>query len=290
MFKIVPDQLRISDGWVRCGQCGEVFDASQRMVEQQAEAPPVPERVAAQGHATTSAPSLTENAGVAVAPGDAAPAEATWSEVEAVSAAADAGAPPEFAQSLESQPTLPATEPQDEDAPALSFMRRPPDHSPWRRPLVRGVLLLLAVLLLAALAAQLLIQHRDRIASMEPSTRPALLALCALARCQVSALRQIESIVIESSSFGRIRGDSYRLGVSLKNNSALDLAMPSIELALTDTQDQALIRRVIAPAEFGAGSRLLAAGSDWNASLSLSIKAYPGSERISGYRVLAFYP
>ncbi|WP_296493030.1 zinc-ribbon domain-containing protein, partial [Rhodoferax sp.] len=32
-YKVVPDQLRISDGWVRCGQCGEVFDASQQLME-----------------------------------------------------------------------------------------------------------------------------------------------------------------------------------------------------------------------------------------------------------------
>ena len=31
MFKVVPDQLRISEGWVRCGQCDEVFDASLNM-------------------------------------------------------------------------------------------------------------------------------------------------------------------------------------------------------------------------------------------------------------------
>ena len=28
MFKVVPDQLKISEGWVRCGHCAEVFDAS----------------------------------------------------------------------------------------------------------------------------------------------------------------------------------------------------------------------------------------------------------------------
>jgi predicted Zn finger-like uncharacterized protein len=27
-FKVVPDQLKISDGWVRCGQCTQVFDAT----------------------------------------------------------------------------------------------------------------------------------------------------------------------------------------------------------------------------------------------------------------------
>lgn len=26
-FSVVPDQLKISEGWVRCGKCGEVFDA-----------------------------------------------------------------------------------------------------------------------------------------------------------------------------------------------------------------------------------------------------------------------
>lgn len=31
MFKVVPDHLRISDGWVRCGQCSEVFDAREHL-------------------------------------------------------------------------------------------------------------------------------------------------------------------------------------------------------------------------------------------------------------------
>jgi hypothetical protein len=29
----VPDQLRISDGWVKCGQCGDIFDASLHLIE-----------------------------------------------------------------------------------------------------------------------------------------------------------------------------------------------------------------------------------------------------------------
>lgn len=31
-FRVVEDQLKISEGWVRCGRCGEVFDARQAMV------------------------------------------------------------------------------------------------------------------------------------------------------------------------------------------------------------------------------------------------------------------
>src|SRR4051812_23314529 len=28
MFKVVADQLKISEGWVRCGHCAEIFDAT----------------------------------------------------------------------------------------------------------------------------------------------------------------------------------------------------------------------------------------------------------------------
>ena len=28
MFKVAPDQLKVADGWVRCGRCSEVFEAS----------------------------------------------------------------------------------------------------------------------------------------------------------------------------------------------------------------------------------------------------------------------
>lgn len=34
LFKVVPDQLRLSEGWVRCGQCGDVFDAMAQMLPQ----------------------------------------------------------------------------------------------------------------------------------------------------------------------------------------------------------------------------------------------------------------
>ena len=32
MFKLVADQLKVAQGWVRCGQCGEVFEASLHLV------------------------------------------------------------------------------------------------------------------------------------------------------------------------------------------------------------------------------------------------------------------
>src|SRR5438128_3953502 len=34
MFRVVPDQLKISEGWVRCGHCSEVFDASVNLSDE----------------------------------------------------------------------------------------------------------------------------------------------------------------------------------------------------------------------------------------------------------------
>lgn len=34
MFRVVPDQLKISEGWVRCGHCGEIFDASANLSDE----------------------------------------------------------------------------------------------------------------------------------------------------------------------------------------------------------------------------------------------------------------
>lgn len=40
IFRVVRDQLRVSEGWVRCGRCAEVFDANEQLFDIDREAPP----------------------------------------------------------------------------------------------------------------------------------------------------------------------------------------------------------------------------------------------------------
>ena len=93
----------------------------------------------------------------------------------------------------------------------------------------------------------------------------------------------------------------------IRNTGAIELAMPALELTLTDSQDQALVRRVLTPAELGSRANTLAAGAEFSGVLALSVQnpaaaasttttpsaPNPQTDRplqISGYRVLAFYP
>ena len=169
-------------------------------------------------------------------------------------------------------------------------MRARPNHSLWRKTWVRVALVLTSLCLLMVLALQVVVHQRDRIAAMVSDARPALEAVCSVVGCRVSALRQIDSIVIDSSTFSKLRGDAYRLSLTIKNNAAIELAMPALELTLTDSQDQPAMRRVFLPAEFGATSNVLAGGSEWAGAVVLSVQPGGGADHIAGYRILVFYP
>ena len=299
LFKVVPDQLRISDGWVRCGQCGEIFDASQNLLVAQADEP-IPRARVDTGpdlELAESQPADTLPVDQAAAPTEL-PLEPSTSASgigPGLSAVPVADAVKEELVAPEAS-TIPSVDGQHvssnsiEDPLAVSFMRDTAEQSRWRRPVVRGLLVLLALGLLAALAMQALHQERDRIAAVEPAVRPWLVAMCALTGCRLAPLRQIDSIVIDGSSFERVRGDAYRFGFSLRNTAPIEVAMPAIELSLTDAQDQTLMRRVFMPSEFAALTQGLAGGADWSSNLNLQVKVGPQNERITGYRVLTFYP
>jgi hypothetical protein len=96
--------------------------------------------------------------------------------------------------------------------------------------------------------------------------------------------------VIDSASFTKIRGDVYRLNFTVKNTAGIALAVPAIELTLTDLLDQPVVRRVFIPIELGGHSDILAAGAEWPASLAMVVKAAATADRVVGYRLLAFYP
>ena len=324
MFKVVTDQLKVSQGWVRCGHCAEVFDASLHMqashaqqtrqqtpqqppyIEPEVTPPPVapPEAYGAslpgQQAADASYFSYAEEISAALKPPESS---ASKDELDAT---ANLAAPDEFEEIR--APVFAESEKHDvSKAPAtsddVSFVRDARRQAYWRKPVVRFVLGVFGLLLAVFLGLQLLVQQRDNVATIEPRLKPWLQILCDRLVCDVGPPRHIEAIVIDSSSFNKINETLYRLSFSIKNTSTSEVAMPSLEVTLTDTQEQALVRRILVPAEFGAATALLAASSEFSGSL---IFQTPGADiarvanttspniaeplRIAGYRLLAFYP
>ena len=299
MFKVVPDQLRISEGWVRCGQCAEIFDATASLQGPQATSAPVPEASPKPVHsllpAGTQRPEVRETPPPESTPAPVVPAPIAAQPALKVAEGPDSiDAPPLYpsfpSEVHESQfPRESRLEEEEPDLDSVSFVRHARRKALWRRPLVRTLLLLVTLLLAGLLALQYAVQERDKLAATQPALRPWLLLLCGPLRCEVGPPRQIDAIVIDSSSFNRLRSDVYRLSFSLRNQAPMQVAMPSIELTLTDSQDQPVLRSVLAPRDIGAAPILPPAGES-TSSVAVSVAANGSGNRIAGYRLLAFYP
>jgi predicted Zn finger-like uncharacterized protein len=338
MFKVVADQLKVSEGWVRCGHCSEVFDAAAYLqpFTPDLPAPASPAGVAPSGTAESLAALdmlFAPDPGLLPGKEEAKEAKAPTStpfvsEVQ-VPLPADLAADV-FAFSVNPEPAeyaagFPTTHeerlrlrsdeqhfdgsetPQENPAEQVSFVRDARRAAFWRRPLMQLVRVSGALVLLAVLLLQIAVFQRSTLAVMQPWTNPGLQALCRVLNCEISPPQQIESIVIDSSSFIKLANDAYRLKVVLRNTDTIELAMPALELTLTDSQDHATVRRVLTPAELGASAGTLAAGAEFSGVLALTVQnsvaavsttAAPSAPnpqtdrplRIAGYRILVFYP
>ena len=323
-FRVVPDQLRISDGWVRCGQCDEIFDASYQLLpvaptestlDMTALAPldnvaapevidvaPLPVDVEvdldlalALDHKTEELP---EEASHATLPANEAPeplitiapnpvADLLLHEPEP--------ALPLPAEAAMSEPEAAPDTVLDDDSPArhaeladVAFLRLHKPQAPNRSPRQRAALLGLGFVLLVSLFVQVLVHERDRLVARAPGLQPLLQALCRPLACTLSPLRQLDSIVVESASLTKLYDNTYRLNFTVKNTAATALAVPAVELTLTDLLDQPVVRRVFLASEIGVKLAEMAAGAEWPASILMEISA--ATEPVAGYRVLAFYP
>lgn len=429
MFKVVPDQLKIAQGWVRCGHCGDVFDAQLSMqVGEAGEVSPVSDddqvsSAQVSAHAPGSAETFAVSKSGAAAPASisavprAVPrwiieaaqdvgdlvqidggqrlenhslaAGASWApdvpddfdpaawkaaqqkrqllnqrdalanpglSVSSLATAAPTGlSRPAALDSVFSQTTraveveisnplhqtvlslsgqvesrddsedetyfsyrfddseslsdpdaaaaaqLPAAP--SESADELSFVRQARLANFWRQRRVRVGLAMLVPILTVALALQGIVQFRDVLAALAPEAARSLDGLCEVAGCVVQPVRRIDSVVIDSSTFNKLGSDSYRLSFALKNTAAIALGVPWLEVTLTDLHNQAVVRRVVSPAQFGVTAGTIGPHAEVVGLLNLWVVSDPGKllagsistadaplPPIAGYRVLAFYP
>lgn len=317
LFKVVPDQLRISEGWVRCGQCDEIFDASYHLLPDPlaevhadapdaalAELPPleldfdlgldaqlddVPEAWSQANHPVIEAQEPL--ATVPLAPEQTFLPEPAFESALAMQALNDIPAlAPHPVVDMADKDAVAVADVPDTTLDGIAFLNgkksdlAAPSH--WHR--VIGWVL--GGLLLFGLWVQVMVHERDRIVARAPGLTPVLQALCKPLQCTLSPLRQLDAIVVESASFIKLNGDTYRLNFTVKNTAATTLAVPVIELTLTNLGDQAVVRRVFLAAEMGIDLSAMAPGSEWSASLPLEVKLAEAGDAVAGYRVLAFYP
>lgn len=241
MFRVVQDQLKVSEGWVRCGRCEAVFNAQERLFDLEHDAPPpwhppeasaAPEPTPAEDHddldtqvyaaAEDSDPSVESTALMAdpTAWGAHEPALAT----EAAEPIAEADDGPVYTERAvdshaESHPTdSTLTIDAAHLAPALpdpagdalgdevtpEFLRQAQRKERWQQPAVRWLLGTLVVASALLLAGQVIHHYRQAIAAQHPSTLPWLERFCAIAQCRMDTLQRIADVSIETTALTQV--------------------------------------------------------------------------------------
>lgn len=367
-FRIVADQLKISDGWVRCGHCSDVFDATLYLdewadgpgrvaqaappVSSRRDSPAAPEPVRAPqpagddpGRADADPMGLPDRISDALtralfdpAPTDpvSQPAQAKLEPVpgdDGSGSAASPGEPSrgfgddfhaELLQFAAMSGSIATSQPEPAEVPAApspeARIESPGDDLPggnapapgaedmvpaeeevpgfvqqarrrafWRRPGVRFVLSLVMLGLVTVLLAQGVRHERHRLLAWQPGLEPVVRLLCAPPACDIEPPRRIEDIVIDSTALVRRLDDLYAFDIVLKNRSGMAIAVPAVELTLTDLRDQAIARRVFLPQDWPVTPQQLPAFGEVSVSLRLSIDL-GDNVPMTGYRALVFYP
>ena len=221
VFRVTVAQLAARKGQVRCGRCHTVFDATKSIVVAPSVAP-----------AASPSPTLSSYRRISQK-------HARWSGEPQVT--------------TDEQPANRPAEARDSsvvDEPDEAQAVLPSEAAPRPRRRVGGVALALALpILLALLIAQTAFYFRDAIASHWPAAGPTLHAFCAVAGCALRPLHE------DNRAFHRGVGPAGR---SLAQRSAdpdrdaakprrFPVGYPYFELTLTDAQDQAVVRRALAP-------------------------------------------
>lgn len=294
VFRVVQDQLKVSEGWVRCGRCSAVFNALENLCDIDADS-------AGSGAAPQRfEPSSSETAEDAsyISPGvperdsfDEAPLPHEEEPLPEHGAATtmpfddEPGAIVNFSAESPADQPPPAPEPAASDV-APQFVQAAERAAFWRRTPVRAGLVATALLLGVLLAGQLALANRDLLAAHVPASRPALTALCQFAGCRIQPLRRIDRLSVDSSGLARVEGAAlYRLSVVLHNRAETALQAPALDLSLTDAAGKLVARRVLQGPDLG-----LPAVIDAGQELPLQALLSTGDKRITGYTVELFYP
>ncbi len=302
VFRVVQDQLRVSEGWVRCGRCNQVFNAVDHLVDLSRAAPITPP-------ATPHAEALSQGvmheltqlrAADIPVPGEtplpSAAEEPVRVHFDLPTQRAEDEAPPihiddserRSSEGPEALDTDPARSEADADLhPPPTFVQAADRAARWQQPRLRRGLVVAALGLALVLVLQLALEYRDLVAARWVGTRPLLDALCGWSGCRIEPPRWIEALAVDSSGLVRVEGTStYRFSVVLHNRSAMALALPSIDLTLTDSQGRVIARRAFLASELGSAVTMVAASAELPLQATLSIAERP----VAGYTIEIFYP
>lgn len=306
-FRVHAEQLAARAGQVRCGRCGQVFNANERLVEEIAPQPALGfEAKRIDVGAARSAPEseLTQTADIAAtvpetAIANGAAVTAVAAEMERVAQPAQPSQPSQkvvdtlHADTLSEKTTANPSRAEIGIATgASSFNFGPiaaaqPAERRWRWRWLLGALLLLLLLLVQAVY-----HFRSAVVLLFPQIKPYAVELCINLGCELPLPQRIELLSIDASD---LQADTSNpnimiLSATIKNRAIFSQQYPLLELTLTDARDQPVVRRVLQPHDYLDKAVNIQAGFAANTESAIKVFVEASQVKAIGYRLYLFYP
>ena len=257
------------EGEVRCGKCGDVFDANQHLYEVEDSSASTPQNKESEPFSNTGN------------------IEEPFPQTNVEPAVRLSDSPIEQAESESEQ--APPSEMPDEMQPASSLTDQPSRTtgalSPWA---IRSTIMLLVI----AALGQTVYFLRTEITAKLPQSRPLLGQVCSITGCTVKLPQHANLLSIDDTD---LQEDPERQGVyiftcNLINSASFPQAYPLLELTLTDLYGKAVLRRTLDPDDYLPQNISPETGLTASSEARLKILFEARNIKATGYRIYVTYP
>ncbi|HYN53377.1 MAG TPA: DUF3426 domain-containing protein [Methylotenera sp.] len=279
-FVVTEEQLLQHNGKVRCGNCLNVFDATQHIVQLNDQV-----ETALETHNSIGDVELNELSSNEAS--ELGKLEPTLASKEAIE---DVPKPEILIYNTENEPTPSINDTQPSIFDDLAGKSKL-NAKKQTKKLPRWLMLLLVLALLMAAIAQSIYFLRNDIAIYYPNLKPSLVEACKQLGCTIDLPKKIELIVIDDSD---IQEDAdhiglIRLSCTIINQAGFNQTYPNLELTLTDVEDKPKLRRIFKPSEYLAANTNIANGLPAGGEVKVKLAIATYGEAVAGYRVLVTY-
>lgn len=304
-FLLTTDHLKAYKGKVQCGNCNHVFNAKNRLTEISDDIHSAAEYQASLSTPTSSAQSKEVSVGTTQIT-EEKPIDVVLSTVlENVPSLQNLASSPleltgqisdqnaYFDESAKNTPakTIEAYDTESIHAPIVIEDLTTDARFSKPRTKISGWLIVTSLLLFILAMLQTVYALRTQISAEYPQFKPHLAQACAVLKCEIALPKNLDLLTIDDSDMQEDEHyqDVIKFTSLLINNANYAQAYPNIELTLTATDDQPVLRKTIKPSEYLKSDANVAAGLSAREEVRVNLAINVKDLAVAGYRLLLVY-
>lgn len=156
---------------------------------------------------------------------------------------------------------------------------------------INGWLIFFSLLLSIIAALQTVYAMRTQISAEYPQYKPLLVQACTVLKCEIALPKNLNLLTIDDSDMQEDENyqDVIKFTSLLINKANYTQAYPNIELTLTATDDQPVLRKLIQPSEYLKSNTNVVVGLNAREEIRVNLAINVKDLAVSGYRLLLVY-